>query len=143
MNCANEGMPLIGCFDGVALSFKNIANLLSQIGMERLKKYPGQRKNSWKYYWRGRYFYRDTRKEIVTPRYRCADRDYGCKMVLLGEKNNPLYVTPENNHIDQCTDPDYLIPEKEDFRALVTEIAKNCSKPLKKIFDDEMDRKLP
>lgn len=108
--------------------------------MERLLHFPGQRGNSNKYFLRGHIFHRDISRRMKVPTFRCADREWsGCKMKLKGTNADPTNVTIFGDH-NGCKDPDFLYPEKMQFRETVCHIAGSCSRSLKGIFDKEIDR---
>lgn len=115
----------------------------SMIRFIELREFPGQSKGSFKYFYKGRFFHRDRRAQVVVPTYRCADHENSfCTMSLKGDVNRPLLVreVPEN-HTLLCRAPDELYPQKEDFKKILKRKAGSCSVRLKKLFDDELGRK--
>lgn len=118
----------------------------------RLLEFPGQRQeDSTKYFYKGRFFHRDTRPTTKTPTYHCADRGKSrCHMVLKGKKPDPsgaIRVDPllvkevEDSHSFLCRRPDHLYPMRTLFRAALVRSAKTCARKLKTIFDEELNRK--
>lgn len=105
-----------------------------------LLEFPGQRGNSKKYLYKGKFFHRDVRPETKIPSYRCADHDKSkCTMKLKGLVDNPLMVEEvPDAHKFLCKPPDHLYAIREDFKAALVAKSKSCAKRLKKIFDDEL-----